>query len=145
MRCRVHCLLDDFCTGSAGSGWDIFSSVGFMTLSQPTDDSVRGVTKLFFKDQPTPLEGYKVCTTQRRVKVKGIRLGLNIKKPIFINPHRGSYFETYVNDTVRREDRTLDFLSSNDSPTNCGSSLIVILYRETSMASTAVLEVSANL
>ena len=55
------------------------------------------------------------------------------------------YFKTYVNVKFWREDRTLDFFSSNVSPANCGSSLIVILYLETNMASTAMLSVSANL
>lgn len=40
---------------------------------------------------------------------------------------------------------TLVFLSSNVSPANCGSSLTVILYRETSIVKAATATVSENL
>ena len=52
---------------------------------------------------------------------------------------------TYVNVRPARTDRILDFLSSNVSLANCGSSLIAILYWDTSMVSAAMPSVSKNL
>ena len=53
--------------------------------------------------------------------------------------------KTHVKVNPFQHFRTLVFLSSYVSPANCGSSLTVILYRETSIVKAATATVSENL